>query len=95
MSSYERMHALLKSTGLYRLDGTTAVEIELQRYAFYFDQLEAMIAQLLEDAFVETMGPTGFDAWQKLLALPGNLTVYPGHDEPTTLEHERMFNPFV
>lgn len=68
------MHALLKSTGLYRLDGTTAVEVELERYAFYFDQLESMITQLSKDAFVETMGATGFDAWQRLLALPQDIS---------------------
>ena len=54
--------------------------------------------------FCESVGRTDFpggstsqlrESVKKLLALPGNLTVYPGHDEPTTLEHERMFNPFV
>ena len=32
---------------------------------------------------------------QALLALEGDKTVYPGHDEPTTLSHERKFNPFA
>lgn len=54
--------------------------------------------------FCESVGRTDFpggstsqlrESVKKLLALPGSLTVYPGHDEPTTLEHERMFNPFV
>lgn len=54
--------------------------------------------------FCESVGRTDFpggstsqlrESVKKLLALPGNLTIYPGHDEPTTLEHERMFNPFV
>lgn len=54
--------------------------------------------------FCESVGRTDFpggstsqlrESVKKLLALPGNFTVYPGHDEPTTLEHERMFNPFV
>ena len=32
---------------------------------------------------------------EKLLTLPGNVKVYPGHEEPTTVEEERKFNPFL
>ena len=32
---------------------------------------------------------------RKLLAIEGDLEVYPGHDEATTLEHERKCNPFA
>ena len=39
--------------------------------------------------FCESVGRTDF------LALEGDKTVYPGHDEPTTLSHERKFNPFA
>ncbi len=31
----------------------------------------------------------------KLVALPGNYTVYPGHGDATTLEHERKNNPYI
>lgn len=31
----------------------------------------------------------------RLLELPGDMTVCPGHDEYTTLEHERRFNPLL
>ena len=31
----------------------------------------------------------------KLLTLPGETTVYPGHGEPTTIGHERVHNPFL
>ncbi|MCL2017003.1 MAG: MBL fold metallo-hydrolase [Defluviitaleaceae bacterium] len=31
----------------------------------------------------------------KLLTLPNNTTVYPGHDEPTTIGEEKLNNPFV
>ena len=30
----------------------------------------------------------------KLFALEGDFTVYPGHDEPTSLDYERRYNPF-
>ena len=54
--------------------------------------------------FCESVGRTDFpggDAAElrrsvrKLLALEGDKTVYPGHDEPTTLSHERKCNPFA
>lgn len=32
---------------------------------------------------------------QRLYALGGDYTVYPGHGEPTSLDHERKFNLFV
>ena len=30
----------------------------------------------------------------KMFALEGDFTVYPGHDEPTSLDYERRYNPF-
>ncbi len=53
--------------------------------------------------FQESVGRTDFpggsgaqlrDSVQKLFALAGDATVYPGHDDPTTLAHERKYNPF-
>lgn len=32
---------------------------------------------------------------EKLYVLPGETIVYPGHGEPTTIAHEKRFNPFV
>lgn len=32
---------------------------------------------------------------EKLLALPEETAVFPGHGAPTTIAHERRFNPFV
>ena len=32
---------------------------------------------------------------KKLYVLPGETTVYPGHGEPTTIAHEKRYNPFV
>lgn len=54
--------------------------------------------------FFESVGRTDFpggsgaqlrESVKKLLALDGDMTVYPGHDEPTTLAHERAYNPFA
>jgi glyoxylase-like metal-dependent hydrolase (beta-lactamase superfamily II) len=32
---------------------------------------------------------------KKLYVLPGETNVYPGHGEPTTIAHEKRYNPFV
>lgn len=32
---------------------------------------------------------------RRLLELPGNTTVYPGHGPATTIAHERTFNPYL
>ena len=53
--------------------------------------------------FLESVGRTDFpggsgqqlrESVQKLLNIEGDCTVYPGHDEPTSLSHERACNPF-
>jgi len=54
--------------------------------------------------FCESIGRTDFPGGSvydmrgslaRLLALDGIECVYPGHDEPTTIEHERQYNPYV
>ena len=54
--------------------------------------------------FLESVGRTDFPggssqqlmkSCKKLLALKGDRTVYPGHDEPTSLSHERAHNAWI
>ena len=55
--------------------------------------------------FLESVGrtdfPTGSHAElissikKKLLSLPDETTVCPGHNEQTTIAHERLFNPYL
>lgn len=54
--------------------------------------------------FLESVGRTDFpggsgaslrESVKKLLGIEGDKTVYPGHDDPTTLSHERLYNPFA
>ena len=54
--------------------------------------------------FCEGAGRTDFEtgnagqlkqSLKKLMELPGNVKVYPGHGEFTTIEHEQMYNPFI
>ena len=35
------------------------------------------------------------ESLKRLAALPGDYKVYPGHDSPTTLDHERGHNPYL
>ena len=32
---------------------------------------------------------------EKLFMLPEETKVYPGHGEPTTIGHEKKYNPFI
>lgn len=54
--------------------------------------------------FLESVGRTDFPGGSlsqlrqsvcRLLEIPEDLTVYPGHDDPTSLDHERKYNPFA
>lgn len=54
--------------------------------------------------FCRSVGRTDFpggsisqlrESLRKLFALEGNPTVYPGHDEQTTLDDERKYNPYA
>ena len=54
--------------------------------------------------FLESVGRTDFpggsaaqlrQSVRRLLAIEGDLAVYPGHDDPTSLAHERRYNPFA
>ena len=54
--------------------------------------------------FIECIGRTDFAesspkdmeaSLRKLIALPDNLIVYPGHEEPTSIGHEKHNNPFL
>lgn len=54
--------------------------------------------------FAESVGRTDFpggnfqvlmQSLQRLLALPPETTVLPGHEEPTTIGHEQQYNPYI
>jgi glyoxylase-like metal-dependent hydrolase (beta-lactamase superfamily II) len=32
---------------------------------------------------------------RKLIVLPDDTTVYPGHGYPTTIQHEKQYNPYL
>ena len=54
--------------------------------------------------FCESVGRTDFDtgdvralkqSLKKLMELPDEVKVYPGHNDFTTIGHERLYNPFI
>ncbi len=72
-------------------------------YCIHFEKDKILISG--DVLFEEGIGRT--DLWggnyntliksikEKLLTLPGETTVYPGHGNATTIEHEKKYNPFL
>lgn len=69
-SSYVRMLRHLRSTGLYRLDGSTRTEIELQCYAKMLDNAQKRIDLIGSNRFPEMMTSDVCWRWQVIYSLP-------------------------
>jgi glyoxylase-like metal-dependent hydrolase (beta-lactamase superfamily II) len=70
---------------------------------YYFEDSDVLMAgdTLFEESVGRTDFPTGSSSEivrsirEKLLVLPDDVIVYPGHGDLTTIGHERQYNPFV
>ena len=70
---------------------------------YYFEEAGFLIAgdTLFEESVGRTDFPTGSmgtlvrSIKEKLLVLPDDTKVYPGHGDSTTIEHEKKYNPFL
>lgn len=70
---------------------------------FYFEEDQILISgdTLFQDSVGRTDLPTGSyselvrSIREKLLVLPDEAIVYPGHGDETTIGHERKYNPFI
>ena len=70
---------------------------------FYFSYENCVFTG--DTLFAESVGRTDFPGGSmstivnsiktKLMVLPDATVVYPGHNEPTTIDNERMYNPFL
>lgn len=69
---------------------------------YYFEEDKILVAG--DTLFEESVGRTDFATGsaseivrsikEKLFVLPEDVTVYPGHGNMTTIEHEKKYNPF-
>lgn len=70
---------------------------------FYFEEDGLLISgdTLFEESVGRTDLPTGSESSivrsirERLLVLPDNVKVYPGHGGATTIGHEKQYNPYV
>ena len=70
---------------------------------YYFEEAGLLISG--DTLFAESVGRTDFPTGsmstlvrsiqEKLLVLPDETKVYPGHGESTTIEHEKKYNPYL
>lgn len=69
---------------------------------FYFEEDKVLFSG--DTLFCESCGRTDFEtgnagllkqSLRKLMELPEDVKVYPGHGEFTTIEHEKMYNPYL
>ena len=69
---------------------------------FYFEEDKVLFSG--DTLFYESCGRTDFEtgnaglikqSLRKLMELPEDVKVYPGHGEFTTIEHEKMYNPYL
>lgn len=70
---------------------------------FYFPEAGFVVSG--DTLFAESVGRTDFPTGsmssivrsikEKLYTLPGEIKVYPGHGDSTTIEHEMQYNPFT
>lgn len=71
--------------------------------SYYFEEAGFLLCG--DTLFVESVGRTDFPTGSasaivrsikdRLLPLPGDTKVYPGHGDMTTIEHEAKYNPFL
>lgn len=74
MTSYERMCRLIKSIGIYRLDGNSNVEKELICYGKFFDQLDKRLDNLMRDRFLETASYFFMEKYRGLFGMSRDLS---------------------
>ena len=70
---------------------------------YYFEEADLLVSgdTLFQESVGRTDLPTGSmgtlvrSIKEKLLVLPENTQVYPGHGDSTTIDHEKKYNPFL
>lgn len=86
MTELESMRAQLKETGLYRLDGTTLVDAELQSYAAGLEPLREALLELERECFAATACSFG------LAAAEARLGIEDAEDQPVELRRSHVMD---
>ncbi len=94
----ELLHLAGMSIKVFHTPGHTAGGV-----CYYFEDEKVLISG--DTLFLESVGrtdlPTGNSAilfksiLEKIMVLPDEVVVYPGHGERTTIGHERIHNPYL
>lgn len=85
MTTYERMAILLKSTGVYRMDGTTLIDAEMKAYGRQLDLLLGEADKLASSIYFDDPKNPRASEFERLFGLP----VTPGSLEGVDLEVRR------
>ena len=72
MDHREYMGELLRRTGLYRMDGTTQVDRELDAYMAGLEILYDAVDERVKDAFLQTAGEQGLSYAESAYAMNGD-----------------------
>ena len=64
------LYRLMRSTGIYRLDGDTLVDHELAAYGAAFAPLETALDTLLREGFIATAEDAGLSAYERIMGEP-------------------------
>lgn len=70
MTYQEKVKRHLKSTGLYRLNGTSLVEAEMYAYAGVLEMISKEIQAMLKDCFIDELESPKGELFEDLFGLP-------------------------
>ncbi len=70
MAYRDMLYPLMRSLGVFRLDGSTVVDMELASYQRVLEEAGQAIDQLLRRLFIATADEAALAKWERLLAIP-------------------------
>lgn len=73
MTAYQRMQERMKTLEIYRLDGTSLTDYELQSYSNYLETINSRIQALFASCFVDDITYNNCTSLIKLFALPEDI----------------------
>lgn len=80
MTSFERIATLLKSTGVYPMDGTTLIDAEMESYATVMQSLFDEVAAIESAIYFDNVESAYFESYERLFGFPITPTLISGVD---------------